>query len=158
MLKYSNETLEMKKKDKMFDGKIIEEYDTSQVLFDNNGPIEGPGPYFPLWQSAPVVLNTPPYNEDGRVHESLAEALPQLFPNHQHEAVITEVINYADPGNIEMTESYTEWVKNFIITDEDPSEPFSFMYYPIIDDTENIVGLMSMTLFWRDYLSNILPP
>jgi hypothetical protein len=70
-----------------------------------------------------------------------------------------------------MAEANNLYIKDYIGEDEDESEPFSDLYYPILDtaadsvtipdmsgtSTSNVVGIFAMTFFWRDLLKYILP-
>lgn len=68
-----------------------------------------------------------------------------------------------------------EWVKNYIDPDENPREPVSDVLYPLLDNSLEVLdvfkdgnytapnnqtfhGYLSMSIYWRDMLRNILPP
>ena len=72
-------------------------------------------------------------------------------------------------------EAEAEWVKNYIEPDENPLEPVSDFFYPLLDNALDVLdvfkdgnytasnnqafhGFLSMSIFWRDMLRNILPP
>jgi hypothetical protein len=141
----------------------LSEYEAYGVIHGNAGPSEGPGPFFPLWQTAPVVPVYPPYNWDGATYTALASALPQLLVDKR--VVISRVTNLPDSDDLDAVaeaEENSDWAKGYIGEDEDPSEPMSEIFYPIIPDSdegnETVMGVYSIAIFWRDLINNILPP
>jgi hypothetical protein len=165
--------LETQKNDENFHGNLITEYEKMDIIWGDSGPVDGAGPYLPTWQSAPVVPYFPPYNWDAMKFHSLAEDLPQLFDDQK--VLISGVPNLPDPNDpaaVEEATSNVDWVKDFIMPDEDPWEPMSNVYYPMLDTaadsvtqryvgdgtSHTTVGILSMTFFWRDLLKGILPP
>jgi hypothetical protein len=81
-------------------------------------------------------------------------------------------------GNDEINaanEGYAEWFKDFIQPGEEAMEPVSDIYYPVLanaaDDvtvqrhdnasnetsSDNVVAILSLSVYWRDTLKNILP-
>jgi hypothetical protein len=157
------EGLEAQKKDTNFHGKILTDYEAYGYIHGNAGPSEGPGPFFPFWQSAPVVPVYSPYNWDGATYTALASALPQLLEDKQ--VVISRVTNLPDSDDLAAVteaEENSDWAKGYIGEDEDPSEPMSEIFYPIIADSdegnETVVGVYSISIFWRHLITNILPP
>ena len=68
-----------------------------------------------------------------------------------------------------------EWIKSYLDPDEEPMEPVSDIYYPLMDESlevldvfkdanytppttnETFHGLFAMSMYWRDLLKNILP-
>ena len=82
----------------------------------------------------------------------------------------------ASPEIIEETQDEANWIAEFLTSEEeDPMEPISDYYYPIIDtgidrlnlqgdedgyynkDEGNVVALLSISVYWRDAIKNILP-
>jgi hypothetical protein len=82
----------------------------------------------------------------------------------------------ADPDNEELTaenEGAAEYFIDFISPDEEALEPASDIYYPIIEDATDsfnlfdggsynpedhkLVGILSLSIYWRDFIKNILP-
>ena len=132
-------------------------------IHDNYGPSQGPGPFLPRWQTAPVGSLYAPYNWDGASYDILATALPELFESRR--VVMSRAFNLPDlddPVSIAATEFSRAWVKDYISPDEDPTEPASDLYYPIIaSDDENsgdkVVGVVSICFFFRKFIENILP-
>jgi hypothetical protein len=64
-------------------------------------------------------------------------------------------------------EANNDWIKDFVDADEDFTEPYSDITYPIVDtsaDSVNqdrtqgtVVSIFSMTFYWRDLIKDILP-
>jgi len=162
----------MQKDDRSFTGKIIEEYQKSPIyVFDVlEEPLRSEG-YFPTWQSSPVVPYYPPYNWDGYSYNAMTDALPRLL---DLQVVISKVPNAKpdinDPEQVKTYNQLVDWAKDFIQADEDPTEPYSDIQYPIVEDsnkalnlqdgekrkTHRVVGVFSATFFWRHLLSDIL--
>ena len=164
------EGLEVQKNDRNFQGKLLTEFEPNGVIYDNFGrPSEGPGPFLPRWQSAPIVPNYAPYNWDGSGYIPLMNSLPALIDGKQ--AVISEVLNmpsFNDEDGV-FAAWRTSWVKDFIADDKNPSEPIMDIYYPVIDDAPDsitlsdgsngtVVGILAITIFWADFIQGILPP
>jgi hypothetical protein len=86
-----------------------------------------------------------------------------------------------DPEKVAEDVDEAEWIKDFIPPEDDPMEPISDIIYPIIadlaakrvgvmtsknntDDTDyqpsehQFVGLLSLSVYWRDLIRGILPP
>jgi hypothetical protein len=61
-----------------------------------------------------------------------------------------------------------DWFSDFVAPDQDPSEPVSDIYYPILDTidavtaenpkNEDLVSVFAMSIFWRNMIEDILPP
>jgi len=167
-----SESIELQKGDPLFNGKIIEEYQKSPIhaIEVLEEPLRSEG-YAPLWQGTPVVPYNPPYNWDGYSYEALTDALPHLL---DLQVVVSKVSNLKpDLNDPEQVETYNElvgWIKDFIQDDEDPTEPFSEIEYPIVEDankalnlradgetkTHRVVGVFTVSFFWRHLLSDIL--
>ena len=163
------EALKVQASDDSYDGKVLDDFEPYGIIHNNYGPSKGPGPFLPAWQSAPVVPVYAPYNWDGAAYSALSDALPQLLESR--EAVITRVSNLPDlanPESVAETEVAIDWIKDFISEDNDPSEPMSDILYPIVDDAVDsvsldrtngtVVGILSITFFWRNLIKDILPP
>ena len=77
-----------------------------------------------------------------------------------------------DPAITAENEAFADWFKDYIDPSEEAMEPVSDINYPIIDRldkvrivddayvTENsrVVGLLALSIYWRDFLKNILDP
>ena len=82
--------------------------------------------------------------------------------------------NRDDPLAQEEAKYWAEYYRDFIAPDEEPAEPISDFYYPIIDELgrvkdaragaddydpsdRKIVGVLAVNIYWRDMIRNILP-
>lgn len=179
-----NESIRVQEKDKTFNGPIIYDYETWDVIHDNseyekNEPgIEGTNRsnvYFPQWQASPQIPIYPPYNWDLASIQDTSFLFENAISNR---AVISPPYLggiYKNPNDvieIEEIEYEIDWFADYISAEEDPDEPAADFLYPIIteQDGSNIidgnydpsinhsaVGLLSTTYYWRDMLQNILP-
>jgi hypothetical protein len=83
-------------------------------------------------------------------------------------------IAYPDDSSLdEENEAWADYFSSYITTGEDPMEPLSDMYYPMVEDLldwrnvrdhpdydpsqHKIAGIMSQSFYWRDLIKNILP-
>ena len=168
-----DESIEVQTNDRTYKGKIVTDYWTRGDIHDSADPYTRPGPYLPKWQQAPVIPIYAPYNWDAMSFPSLANAWPFLVDEQR--VVMSDVTNLpdlTDPESIKQAEGNNLYIKDFIGEDEDESEPFGDLYYPILDtaadsvtipdksgaSTSNVVGIFATTFFWRDLLKDILPP
>jgi signal transduction histidine kinase/CheY-like chemotaxis protein len=155
------EGIDLQANDTKYHGKIVSEYETYGVIHNNYGPSEGPGPFLPQWQRAPVVPIYSPYNWDGADYDALATALPELLESRR--VVMSKAFNLPDvddPVSIADAETTIDWIKDYISPDKDPTEPGAEMFYPIIADDDDggiVVGIFSVAFFFRDLIENILP-
>jgi len=168
-----SESIELQKGDPYFKGTLLEEYVKSPIyVYDVIDAPLVPEGYLPTWQGAPVVPIYPPYNWEGYSYEPLKKVLPQLLDLH---VVISQVSNpkpnMSDPGQVEAYNGIVDWAKDYIQEGEDPTEPFSDIQYPIIGDASEylnlltatgangrhpVVGVFSITFFWRHLIMDIL--
>ena len=77
-----------------------------------------------------------------------------------------------DPLEVADAESYADWLQDYLPPGEEVMEPISEITYPIVDQHDavqvmdesynvtehNLVGIMSLGMYWRDNLKDILPP
>jgi hypothetical protein len=76
------------------------------------------------------------------------------------------------PGSSEEEEQWALYNKDFIPPNENPMEPVSDLYYPIINDVDSVevagardyngsehtfVGMLAASIYWRDLMKDILP-
>jgi len=172
------ESVAAQKRDPTFHGAIIEEFEQSPIYVNDvlEKPLVPEG-YLPNWQSAPVIPYSTPYNWDGYSYEALKNALPELF---NLQVILGEITNPKpdpnDPDQVANFEIITEWVKDYVREGDDPTEPFSDIHYPIVSNAYqdvylrnnhhenhtadgekgNVVGIFSLTFFWRQLITNIL--
>jgi hypothetical protein len=135
------------------------------------------GPYFALWQSVPVVPRYPAYNWD------LYSDADEFFIKHifnTSQVLLSKPYLIYDEGNDAQNENNAieaDWYKDYIEPGEEAMEPITDIYYPILangaDDvsihvdsnqtnhnnnsSSNIVAILSLSVYWRDTLKNILP-
>jgi hypothetical protein len=85
---------------------------------------------------------------------------------------ITEAYLIAEPDDYALqaeNEYNAEWFRDYLPPGEEPLEPVSDIYYPILQDyhekfnhqdrigEEKLVGLLSFSVYWRDFIRNSLP-
>jgi Adenylate and Guanylate cyclase catalytic domain len=66
---------------------------------------------------------------------------------------------------VEETENWAEYNSNFLRPDEEPNEPMSDIYYPLISDRNNldkngnpkVDAIISTQIYWREIVKAILP-
>lgn len=122
----------------------------------------------------PVIPYDPPFNWDLNTVPN-TDASDLVFETHKvtlSEAYLIHLPD-ADPDVIEEDIDEAAWISDYLTTDEDPMEPISDYYYPIIDnvvdqlntfdeanydvEANNVVALLSISVYWRDALKDILP-
>jgi hypothetical protein len=128
------------------------------------------GPHYPTYYAAPIV---PFYNAYGwDLYQHFKKELDEM-ENHR---VVTlgRTLNLPNPGNqaeLDEQENTIQWISGIIGPDLDASEPLVAVYYPLLDHAtdavsssklspkgHDIVGSITMTIFWREFISNILSP
>jgi hypothetical protein len=168
------ESIEVQKNDVTYEGKIVTDYWTRGDIHVDADLYTRPGPYLPKWQQAPVIPIYAPYDWDAFSYSSLADSWPFLVDEQR--VVMSQVSNLpdlADPESIASAEVNNLYIRDFIGEDEDDIEPFSDLYYPILDTAANsvtipdksgasttskVVGIFATTFLWRDLIKDILPP
>ena len=118
-------------------------------------------PFFLLMNNFPLLVDT--------------DASSLVFETHQ--VIMSEPYLISDSTTSEEqiadNEDEAAWIAEFLTTDEDPMEPISDYYYPIIDtgiDSLNlnsdetydkthskVLGMLSISVYWRDAIKKILP-
>ena len=184
-----NESINIQAEDETFTGPINYTFATYDVVHDDwLNPLPYPGEtnyteaksiLLPIWQAYPVVSSTdgyPIYNWDVMsvlFNQSLVKTLDD------QKVILSEAYHLPDlddPDSVVETEISASWFSDYVDTSvQDPSEPISDLYYPIIDSANdhvqvysegetrvkkdgNIVGILAMSIYWRDTITNILPP
>jgi hypothetical protein len=93
-----------------------------------------------------------------------------------HKVSLSKAYHIAYPGDTSLDEENQAWAdyfSSYITSGEDPMEPLSDMYYPMVEDLldwrnvrdhpdydpsqHKIAGIMSQSFYWRDMIKNILP-
>jgi hypothetical protein len=130
------------------------------------------GPFWPWYYSAPIVPTWSAYNWD--VYPYYKAELDAL--ETYRGVIIGRTWNLPNPQTDTQADLFEQegdiaWIKDLIGPHEDPTEPAVEIYYPIVKHAANavssadsspedhkIVGSISMTIFWREFLKNILSP
>ncbi|CAB9503407.1 Peroxide stress-activated histidine kinase mak2 [Seminavis robusta] len=141
------DAMHAQRQDRNYHGSNYESYFAKGSLYNNMGEnrsYDEEGPFLPTWQNYPVLPAWPPYNWDGAIYPELVEALPELLSMH---VVLSHVTNLPkDPTNQEqvaVAEGHNQWAKEYLSPEEDSSEPFGDLFYPIMDCASDV---LSMTL------------
>lgn len=172
------EGIEIQKHDEQFKGNFVDEYETYPVVWNSDGIV----PYnltehAVKWQMAPVVpAPYPPYNLDVFSMEEAKNAWP-IFSKEKG-VVINQIANIPretmqEGGqgwllSSEGVDFWNGWIKDFVGTEDDHTEPYSDMWYPILESftdnvtnpgepQEQVVGTVVVSYYWRDLLREILP-
>jgi hypothetical protein len=163
------EAIALQERNDEYVGPIIKDYEVSSEIHDDSGKsvTNRDGPYLPIWQSSPVIPRYFPYNWDLM---SVYDKRSIFKILESHKIIISEAYllpNVANPEAVEENDYFVNWFKDYIRPDEDPSEPVSDWYYPILDNVDDVriddpanekfVGILSMSVYWRDTLKDILP-
>ncbi|KAL7572637.1 hypothetical protein ACA910_010388 [Epithemia clementina (nom. ined.)] len=136
-------------------------------------PYSNPGPFLPMWQSAPLIPTTPVYNWDLVTvvdNESVLKCL------QVHKVSLSKAYHIAYPGDTSLdaeNEAWADYFSSYITTGENPMEPLSDFYYPILEEAvdkrnvrndpnydpsqHKVLGIMSQSAYWRDMIKHILP-
>jgi len=159
---------------------LIHGYDEHVFGWENNtGGVSHEGPYLPLWQQTPVIPIYPLYNWD---LSTAAFKDPWYAVVETHLVTITEPYMIAWPWDTEKQEenfSEAEWLVYLLEPGEEPLEPISDIYYPVIVEaldnvhhreedlsSENystapqsnkLGAVLALTIYWRDALRDLLP-
>ncbi len=113
-------------------------FETSPVIVGIDGSQVQADWYLPLWQNFPLDARMSIYNVDGAQIPVLQASLPFLL---NHTAVISGIIESKDQGRTEVG-------------------PASEIYVPIVTNagSSTLDGVLSLTFYWKEALSGILPP
>jgi hypothetical protein len=165
--------IEMQKIDENFEGKIVTDFLPRGEIHDSADPYDAPGPYLPKWQHAPVVPIYAPYNWDAMTFPSLVNSLDVVMGDRK--IAISDVTNIPYPNDAESKRQAignNDFIKDYVGEGEDETEPFSDIYFPILEyaadfvtipknesayDLGRFVGVFAMTFYWRDLIKEILP-
>lgn len=168
------DAINVQQADQNYHGTTPDTYTTSPVLFNINGNISdnATGPFLPQWHEYPVQSTfLPAYNFDAYQDRRFQEALPDLL---SRKAMFSEVHTIprdpSDPVQVTEADLYGQWASAYAGPGEDPTEPLSSLYYPIMDcaadyvsiasddnvDECNMVGVVVVALFWRELLKNTM--
>jgi len=153
---------------------VIHSYDEFEKENPGEFGIDSKGPWLPMWQTQPTISYEPPYNWDLSSSPSGASmnttACRKLMDTHK--VTITDAYLISHPDDVERYENdkdEVEWIRNYLLDDEEPMEPISDIFYPILEDANrlikvgnetdetDVVGIFSIAIYWRDTIKNILP-
>jgi hypothetical protein len=167
------EGIDVQKTDDTFHGKIVTDYWTRGDVHDSGEPYHAPGPYLPKWQQSPVIPIYAPYNWDAMTFPSLQKSLDIVQGDRQIAiSDLSNIPNPNDPESERQSLGNNHFIKDYVGEDEDETEPFSDIYFPMLDyaadfvtipndgseNLGNFVGVFAMTFYWRDLIKDILPP
>ena len=135
-------------------------------IFDAHGvlPPTAPGPFTPLWQMAPVELNLLQWvNFNTLSLPSWKQGLEAVLRDQK--AVVSEVLVMHHPKQSLMSgDSYDFASKATSDDDNNNAEPYSQIFYPVLDEALNnndnaaVVAILAFEASWKYYLQNVLPP
>jgi hypothetical protein len=164
------ESLRVQSKNPNFHGPILTNFTKSHVIWRNDGPEaeDNPGPFLPSWMGSPVIPKYPPYNWNGLAYDAFSKGL--VYCMDTKSVVVTAVANHADPDDpvaVAQAATTSDWAFPYLDDHVDPREPFSDMYYPVLEAIDDVViqvtyqtkalGTVAFSFFWRDALQNALP-
>mgnify|MGYP003563969152 CR=1 FL=1 len=108
-----------------------------------------------------------PYNWNALAYEAFSK--PLLTALETKSVLFAPVANHADPKDpvaVSHAAVTNDWAIPFLAPGEDPSEPFSDMYYPVMDTKDNVVivdinntkaiGIVAFSSYWRDVMKNVV--
>jgi hypothetical protein len=112
---------------------------------------DGAGPYFPLWQNAPV--DTSIVNFDLASIGSFTEGILNMVETQQ--AVLGKAAEFA-PNEL-LIQQYFE---QLLVNDEEHqgSEPVSNLFYPVFDKfgkDHELVGMLNIVIFWHSFFEGV---
>jgi hypothetical protein len=165
-----NEGIETQANDETYEGKIIREYESFGFIHNNYGISSDNVTLLPAWQGSPVIPIYYPYNWNGGEFTDLLHSLPALL---EKQVMITGAANtptsFDGPDRIYEIENSNDWIKDFVSPEDDHTEPFAEIDYPIVDTAADsvsqkailnhgkVVSIFSLTFYWRDLIKDILP-
>lgn len=124
--------------------------------------------FLPSWMGSPVIPSIYYiFNWNALAYQAFAKGL--LYTMESKSVVVTAVANHADPNDpvaVAQAAVTSDWAIPYMDKSEDTREPFSDMYYPVINDIENVVmktdgpnitalGSVAFSFYWRHCLENI---
>jgi len=165
-----DDSLRVQREDPTFSGVNVDSWYPADSISGYQGPlpVDMPGPHYPTYQAAPIVPIFSAYGWD--LYQPFQEELNTM----ESERVVTMGRTLNLPSNAEELAEQPNtinWISGIIGPDLDPTEPLVAFYYPIVEnatsgvavaesDPQNhkVVGVIAMTIFWRELLQNILSP
>ena len=165
-----DESLKVQREDPSYKGVNVDTWIPSTSISGYSGPlpIDMPGPHYPTYYSAPTAPVWSAYGWD--LYQPYSSELDEM--EQQRVVTMGYTVNIADPNDekaqIEQ-EQDQNWISGLIGPDEDATEPFVALYYPVVEGANTgvslvddpaedhaVVGTITMTIFWRELFKNIL--
>lgn len=154
-----------------FHGPTLDDYNVTHVIWKNEGLLhpDSPGPFMPSWMGSPIIPYYYPYNWNALAYEAFSK--PLLATMASKSVVFGPVANHADPNDpiaVAQSELTNDWAIPYLTDGEDASEPFSDMYYPVIEMFDGVtldvvnnnateaLGSVAFSFYWRDVMKSIL--
>jgi Adenylate and Guanylate cyclase catalytic domain len=120
----------------------------------------GPGPYYPRWQSSPILPR----------HQDLVNYNLVHYGDHGHTIEVASTtgqiaftgVHVADEGDVDFMTSFLAQLSNFEARQlvNYTGLPMSSVYIPVFDsfdDDRSTVALLGAVLHWQTFLNNTLP-
>ena len=165
------EGIQFQSRNPNFRGPTLEDYNISHVLWNNEGLLDpgSPGPFMPSWMGSPVIPYYYPYNWNALAYEAFSK--PLLATMASKSVVFGPVANHADPNDsiaVAQAALTNAWAVPYLAEGEDTSEPFSDMYYPVIDMFDDVtldvvnnddieaLGSVAFSFYWRDVMKSVI--
>jgi hypothetical protein len=134
----------------------------AETVFDFDGPVEGDGPFLPLWQFVPTTtknltrwinmdLTSVPRGLGSAVQRAMGTATP----------VVGTVVNIKSGASNEVPEpvALDLFLQTLLGSQGDYlGEPASSFVYPLVDEKKSVVALLIAMHYWRDTLEQVLQP
>ena len=126
-------------------------------IFNLDGDVSGPGPYFPVWQTSPSNEHVAQWvNLDMLSVDKFAAGIKEV--QSESKAVLDTVCNLADQEPTELSSSM-DWFLDAVLDPADAyhAEPVSPLLYPVLDSSKNVAAILSALTYWRFALEHVLP-
>lgn len=155
---------------------VIHDYDEFEKENPGQNGVDTKGPWLPMWQTQPTISYEPPYNWDLTSLPSSttmnATSSQKLLDTRKVTITDAYLISYPDDlEHLEFDKEEAEWISKYLLDDEEPMEPISDIFYPILtganqhieisndnkNSTHEVAGILSLAIYWREYIKNVLP-
>ncbi|CAB9512443.1 Receptor-type guanylate cyclase gcy [Seminavis robusta] len=167
-----DESIRVQSQDPTYHGYPVANWTGLPVIHTLNGPMEyntNTELHIPKWTTSPIVPQPwSQYNYDVYNDINLHGACNAVL--EKRTVVIAKSLNLPDlnnPVEVAIAEATAAWTKAFIGDTEDPTEPLSGYYYPVLEGAsdnvvlnhkqENVLGIVIVAVWWRDLIRDILP-
>mmetsp|Transcript_6688 Transcript_6688/g.18715 ORF Transcript_6688/g.18715 Transcript_6688/m.18715 type:complete len:480 (-) Transcript_6688:15-1454(-) len=137
------------------------------ILDETFSPAEetGPGPYYPIWTSSPVLAAPREMTNLNLV--SLAVDRPFMEKTYESGMISLGGMTVDEPGDVDspiVGTNFYAYLLSFAAGEKTPylGDPMSSLYVPVFDEydsrTRKIVAMIKSTLNWATYFRNVLTP